>query len=639
MPPSARALSSVVQFGVFELDLESLELRKNGRKLKIEGQPVQLLRCLVERPGHVVSREELQQKLWPSDTFVDFEHGLNSAVKRLRQALDDSADTPRFVETLPRRGYRFVCPVTAASVDVPERRAFAWNGWIAGMVLLVIATLAIMFLGVQRGSSAVPSVSSIAVLPLENLSGAPDQEHLVDGLHDEVITELAQISALKVISRTSVLRYKGQKKPLREIATELGVDGVLEGTVRRDGERWRVTAQLISARDDHHVWAQGYDRGARDLAAIPREIALGIARRLEVTLLPPERARLAKTEGVDPAAYNAYLKGNHHSAKFTDDGFKKAVRYFQEALDIDPTYARAWGGLGGAYHGLSGWGGPWDDESTSHPEYFRLAEAALNRAVALDPTLMEPHRALGRMKLKAWDWQGAAREFERAHELAPNHAGFPVYLLNQGKFDEAVATQRQNAKLNPLGYASQLTVGMMAFMAGHYDEAIASLKKTIDLDPQPPLAHFELAWCYAKKGMYSEAVASCETSLALMRRTAPKTFVATSCEWVYAVAGRRREALELAHRLERQTNKAFVLRLAHVYDALGDRERALMYLQKAYEGKAGDLPHQWYMPMLSDAIKADPRFQEMIRGTGNPWARFPAARSAPSDGKTRAGQS
>jgi DNA-binding winged helix-turn-helix (wHTH) protein/tetratricopeptide (TPR) repeat protein len=513
MPQAAASPSSLVRFGVFELNLESGELRKQGQLLKIDEQPLRVLQCLLQRPGQLVTREELRQRLWPTDTFVDFEHGINSTIRRLRQVLGDCAQPPRFIETLPRRGYRFICPVTL-------------------------------------------------------------QAHVSE-------------QASTAVSRRRVVGL-----------------ALFAAT----------TAVLVSV---------GFNTR-------PRQIARDVATRLHERLLPGEAAKLATAGSVDPALFEALARANYHSAKWTKDGLQKAVRYFQQAIEIDPACAAAWGGLGEAYEALSDWGSRADDEAEPDRLLRRRAEAAFRRAVELDPTLLGSHAALGRMKFAEWKWDEGAREFERAHELNPGHPGFPVYLLEKGQFDEAVKVQQINSATAPLTYNAQLLVGSTAFKAGRYDLAIEALKRTIDLNPDVPLAHYELAWCYAKKAMYPQAISQCDTALALIRRKQPGALVAPSCEWVYALSGRRVEALALARRIEVEGNGRRNLRVAHVYDALGDRARALRYLQKAYDQRAGSLATQWRSPMFSDEIKADPRFQDLIRRTGNPWATFPTVRRGPA---------
>jgi TolB-like protein/Tfp pilus assembly protein PilF len=627
LPHAAASSSPLVRFGVFELDLESGELRKQGRRVKIDHQPLRVLECLLEQPGRVVTREELRQKLWPSDTFVDFEQAINSTIKRLRQTIGDSSDSPHFVETLPRHGYRFICPVSGGPQAAGPEAASGPRQRIAAIALFAVASAALVAIGLnfRRPSE---QMTAIAVLPFDNLTGQADLAYLVDAIHDELITELAQIGGLKVISRTSVLRFRHPAKPLREIAADLDVDGVVEGAVSRDGQRWHVTAQLISARDDHHVWAASYERSDRELAVIPRQITREILGRLGIKVLPHEQARLAKTEAIRPEAFRAYSNGQYYAAKLTPDALQKAVHHFHEALDLDPSYAAAWQALGSAYEALGNWGGRSDDRRGAQAEFRLRAFAALQRAVDLDPGLRESHQALGRMRFAEWEWEEGKKAFERAREVDPTYPGFTIYLLATARFDEAFDAQRRAAELDPLNYYTQVAVGWTAFMAGRYDDGIAALRSVIDLNPALPPAHYELAWCLAKKGKYTEALTECDTSLALLRRQQPKTYVAQACEWVYAAAGRRREALEFARRIEADLeDDARFTRLAHVYDALGERDRALAYLEKAYQQKAASLPRQWYVPMLSDEIKADPRFQDIIRRTGQPWAKFPSPRA------------
>lgn len=610
-----RPTNSCVRFGAFEADLRTGELRKRGLKIRLEGQPMQVLVLLLERPGELVTREEVKQRLWPANTFVDFEVSINAAVKRLRQALGDSAETPRFIETLPRRGYRFIYPIepeeplSAAPWYVRRRVAVLAGAAAISVVLFWSST----WLARYHGR---PELTSLAVLPFENLTGEPEQEYFVDGLHDELITELAQISALKVISRTSVLRYKQQKKPLPEIARELGVDGIVEGTVRVGGDRVRMTVQLISAKDDRHLWAQSYDTDPHELPRLPGLIAWSMAKKLHIELTAQERTLLDNAKGVDPAASRAYFKAHYYASKVTREHLWKAIGYFHEALDADPSYAPAWAGLGECYERLA---------SQAQENTLAQAKEALEKAVALDPLLREPHQALGRLKLAAWDWEGAAREFQRAHEVDPSWEGPELFLLVSGQAEKAVAAARRSAALDPLTYGTQLSAGWTYFMAGHYDEAIAQWQKTARLDPNIHHAYYELAWGYTKKRMFPDAIRECETALAKLQQKQPDARVVASCGWVYAAAGRRNEALEIARQLEANRGEGASIAAAHAYDALGDHERALEVLTAAYKDHDARLPRQWLSPMLSNEIKADTRFQELIRRTGNPWARFPTA--------------
>ncbi len=628
MSEPAQALP-IIRFGSYTLDVPAGELHKNGTKIRLPDQPFQILLLLLQRPGEVVTRDELRHHLWSSDTFVDFERGLNSAVKKLRDVLGDSAETPRFVETLPRRGYRFIYPVGEAAPkgrvlpEPPRPRPVAWL--LAGLSVLLAG--AFVFVVAARRNWLAPkntggSIRSIAVLPLENHTGDPQQEYLVDGIHDELITEVAQMGGLKkVISRTSVMQYKGSRKPLPQIARDLNVDGVLEGGVQRAGDRIRVTVQLIAASEDRHVWAQTFERDSRDASLLPAEIASAIAGKLGMQLAPEARVRLGEMKPVNPEVYRAYLQGRYYAGKWTNQDLWQAIRHFQAALDLDPTYAPAWAGIGGCYEYLGTFASGAD---LSSADARIRAKAALTRAVELGPTLREPHQALGGMKLDEWDWEGATREFQRARELDPGFAP-SRYLVHTGRFDDAVAAARRGAELDPLGYDTQLNLGWTYFMAGRFDESTAQLKKVILLDPGIHHAHYELAWNNAKTGKYREAIAECETALAIVRKRQPEAVTAQGCGWVYAIAGRQREALEIAHHLEKkQAGDDGSIQLAHIYDALGDRTHALAVLSKAYDEHAKALPNQWRSPMVSDELKADPRFQALIRRTGIPWATFPS---------------
>src|SRR5438552_8487247 len=294
-----------VRFGVFEVDLRAGELRKQGVKIKLQEQPFHLLQMLLEHPGEIVTREELRGRIWPADTFVDFDQGLNNAIKRLRESLSDSPENPRFIETIPRHGYRFIAN-----------------------------------LGVTPGQ-----IKSLAVLPLENLSRDPEQEYFAEGLTEALITTLAKIGELRVVSRTSAMQYKGVHKPLREIARELEVDFVVEGTVLRVGRRVRITAQLIDASRETHLWAESYERDLRDVFALQSEVAQAIAREVHIKLTPQDLAHFAQPHPVDPEAYEAYLKGRYHWNRRSRDGLGKATQHFQQAIAKDPTYAAAYSGL------------------------------------------------------------------------------------------------------------------------------------------------------------------------------------------------------------------------------------------------------------------------------------------------------
>lgn len=396
----------IVRFGAFELDLQSRELSKQGRKIRLAGQPVEILICLVSSPGEVVTREELRKKLWPDDTFVNFEHGLNAAVKRLRRALNDSAESPRFVETLPRRGYRFIAPVqgdsalhgTAApvppSVKQTDQPGASDGGH--GRFWTISAAVALVILGLSglwmmRSKIRPSPIRSLAVLPLENLSADPSQEYFSDGLTDELITELGEISALRVISRTSVMTFKKVRRPLPEIARELNVDAVVEGTVLRSDHRVRITAQLIQAAADKHLWAQSYESDLGDALAIQKQVARSIANQIKIELTQHEQAVLADSKPANPEAQEAYLKGRYFWNKRTADGLEKAVDYFNQAIRMDPAFARGFSGLADSYAllGVSEYG------VLSPKDAYPKAKAAAVKALELDSTLAESSHLSG----------------------------------------------------------------------------------------------------------------------------------------------------------------------------------------------------------------------------------------------------
>lgn len=611
-----------VSFGAFEVDLRTPELRRNGDRIKLQEQPFQVLSMLLEHPGDLVTREELRQRLWSAETFVDFDVGLNTAIMKLRDALGDSAEHPTYIETIPRRGYRFIYPVNGVAAQTHAAAAATWwrRPWVVTLGLIVVASLfagllAFNVAGMRdrlSGKPPVPPISSLAVLPLENLTGDPEQEYLVDGIHDELVTQVAQISSLKVISRTSVLRYKQTKLPLREIARELGVDGIVEGAVQRNGDRLHISAQLIYAPNDRHLWARSYDRALAEIPTLPSEIAAGLAHDLGISLTPQERSRLAGAKAVDPEAYKLFLKGKYYERKWTNENLKKAIEFYRQALDLDPNYSHAWTRMGLAYEGLAVWA---KGKDLSPDDARRRAKAAVERAVALDPDFRGAHQVLGQIKAREGDFDGAAREFEVARRLDPKWLGPSTYLTATARYDEAVAATRDNAERDPFSYSVQLVHGFTLWQASRFDESIAQLKKAAELEPEIHHAHYELAWNYAKKRMYADGVRECDTANDLLRQKHPDQFV-DDCGWVYALGGRRKQALEIAHRLEHSLQSSDdeyrFGTLARIYDALGDRDRALGFLKM-------DLRHPYSDaemdkgPSFSDELKADPRFQELAR--------------------------
>jgi TolB-like protein/DNA-binding winged helix-turn-helix (wHTH) protein/Flp pilus assembly protein TadD len=613
------------RFGDFEFDPRLGELRRQGHKVKLREQPSQILTLLLARAGDLVTREEARQALWPGDTFVDFDVGLNSAIKRLRDALDDSAEEPRFVETLPRRGYRFIASVEAPSLPLPQPTAtevLARPGRLrlsrvappltALTVVLVALVLSATGDVSHRDRSDAVQVQSIAVLPFENLTGGREQDYFADGMTDAVIAHLAQVRALRVISRTSVMQYKQTDKLLPRIAHDLNVDAVVEGTVVRSGDRVRVTAQLIHASTDRHLWARTYERELRNVLALQAELAGAIAQAVEAKVQPEERRRLAARGTVNTDAYDAYLKGRFFWNKRSPEDLAKAVEYFQQAIERDPTYAPAYSGLSDAYR-MSG-------QQVPPRECMPKAEAAARKALALDDTLAEAHASLaGVLYRYQWDWEGAEREFQRSLELDPNsaegHRAYAIYLTTVGRNEEAVAEARRARDLSPLSTIINVELGGTLVSAGHYDDAIQQVRRVLEIDPKFGRAYMTLGAAYEGLGDRAKAVAALEKAADLSGRGGSAWL-----GYFYGVSGRRREALAILAALEERSRKQYVSpqHFAIVHLGLGHEEEAFALLEKAYEERAFEF--LGFSGLLSDRLSDDARFQDLLRRMRLPTA-------------------
>src|SRR5215469_11632285 len=643
------------RFGVFEINLNAGELRKHGIKIKLCNQPFQVLTILLEHPGEVVTREELKSRLWPSETFVDFDLGLNSAVKKLRDALGDSAEIPRYVETVPRRGYRFIGPLNNAATSeavplsvlpgpvVEEQSSTAnkrvvtesqgvpgkhrrWTLWAAAVVAGLFVLLAVLNAGRWRKkllARATPiHIRSIAVLPLENLSGDAGQEYFADGMTDAPVTDLAQISSLKVISRTSVMQYKGTRKSLPEIARELNVDGIMEGTVTRSGERVRVDAQLIEASTDRHFWARTYDRDLGDVIVLQNEVARAIADEIDAKLTPQEQARLARTQSVDPQAYEFYLKGRYLWNWRMEDSLRKSIDYFQQAIQRDPNYALAYAGLAEAYdvETLRGETVP-QFEDLSPAETCSRAKAAARTALQIDDGLAVAHSALAWCLFRNdWDWVGAEREFQRAIALNPNyawaHQWYGLFLHAMGRQQNWVAEVKRARELDPLLLTLVGSGSGVALASGQYDLAIEIERKSLELDPNNPSPYLWLARAYRLKGMYPAAIAQAHKGVDLSGG-APEALSALG--YTYAVSGNRVQALKTVQQLVQLSKRRYVspFNIAVVYAGLGEKELALDWLQKAVADRS-IYPTYLRSREELDSVRSDPRYSELLRRIGLP---------------------
>jgi TolB-like protein/DNA-binding winged helix-turn-helix (wHTH) protein/Tfp pilus assembly protein PilF len=625
-----------IQFGTFELDPAAGELRKHGIRIRLQDQPLQVLQQLLEHPGEVVTKEELQKRIWPADTFVDFDHGLYSAVQRLRDALGDTADTPRYIETLPRRGYRLIATVTngngieqkvvenaeASALVIPEQlppsgRAYKPILLAAGGILVALLVALAVKGGVLRerwfGSATAPAIQSIAVLPLQNLSSDASQEYFADGLTDALITDLAQIGSLKVISRTSTMRYKKSDKTLPEIARELNVDGIVEGTVQRSGDRVRITAQLIHASTDKHLWANSFERDARDVLPMESEIAEGIAKEIRAKLTAQEQTRIATAQPVNIKAFEDYLQGESHFNKYgrgyNDQELRKAIEYFEQATREDPNFAPAHVKLFQAYDRAA--------EFERPTETMPRERAAAERALSLDPDSSDAHLALANVKFSYdWDWAGAEEEFKRALQLNPNNANareeFGDYLQAVGRINEGMIEQQRAQELDP--HIDHLSNGF--YRSRQYARGIEWLQKQIEIDPQSGVHYIQLTNFYGQQDMQPEYIATMATTARLYGF--PQ--LAESLSRIYANAGYRAAMLKFCSSIE-QLQKAGTIwmpgYLADFYTRLGEQEKALRWLEIAYEQHDGSITFLGCDPEW-DSIRSTPRFRALIRRLGFP---------------------
>ena len=630
-------------FGRYTLDLRSGELRKFGTKVKMGEQPFQILLILLERPGEMVTREELRAKLWADDTFVDFDHGLNSAVQRLRDCLSDSAGKPRWIETLPRRGYRFVGQVewsengippevlpqsderreennsndaasSSAGQEVSETRGRLRWGWIrsalvvaGALVLLLAATLIAKRVQAARSARQARLIRSLAVLPLENLSGDPAQEYFADVMTDEVITMLAKNPSLRVISRTSVMQYKKVHRPLREIAQELGVDGILEGSVGRSGNRVHVTAQLIHAASDTHVWAESFDRDLSDVGPLQNELARTIASQVGATA----SASTKPEKRINPEAHDAYLLGRYY---WFAGQYEKSGPYFQKAIDLQPDYAAAWSGLADHYAARAVSGG------SPPKDVMPRGEIAAEKALALDDSLAEVHNSIAAIYFfYRWNWEAAERESARAIELNPGlaepHRLRSYVLTSLNRMDEALQEQRKAMELDPFTEPGGL--GWMLIRARKFDAALNEARIRIEAQPSNADLHDLLSAAYYYKGMAKESEQESERALTLFGEKE----LAAAEQRAFRRGGSQ-AALEWdLNRHQERAAKHYVTptRLAGCYAQLRRKEETLRHLEQAYGEHAPNMVWLQNVPEF-DFLHSDPRYRAIVKKMGLPPA-------------------
>ena len=643
---TSTASTRIIRFGVFEVDLNAAELRKGGLRVKLPEQPFQILTVLLEKPGELVTREELRNRLWQSDTFVDFDHGVNNAVMRLREVLGDSSDSPRFIETVPRRGYRFIAHVDespwSASSSTPQQSesqklaipttedpaiapalspSSIQQGVKRHRTLIVVGVVAIVlfavavtwrYLTTQTGTSNVRQSTSVVVLPLENLSGDQEQDYFADGMTDDLIANLAKIRSLRVISRSTAMAYKHTHKPLSEIARELHVDAVVEGTVLRAGDRVRITAELVQVSTDRHLWAETYESQMGDVLALQNRVSSAIVNEIRVNLSPQDRARLARTPAVAPEAYENYLKGRFYWNRRTDENLHRAIGYFENATKQDTQYALAYAGLSDCYAviGAAIFG------TMPAGEAAPKARQAAQRALEIDPTLAEAETSLATVKFNYdWDWAGAEQGYQHAIQLNPNYATayqrYSLLLTAMGRFPESFSQINKARELDPLSFSINFSLGWRLYLARQYDRAIVQLRNTLEMDPSYELPHLILGQAYEEKGAFDLALPELRKAVELSHGT---PLMLSALAHADARAGQRTEAQQLLTQLEAASKQQYVspYYLAIVYVGLGEKEKALSSLETALTDRSNGLIFMAVEPEL-DPIRSDPRFIALQR--------------------------
>jgi TolB-like protein/DNA-binding winged helix-turn-helix (wHTH) protein len=626
------ATAHTASFGPYALDSRSGELRKFGVRVKLGEQPLQILLMLLENQGELVTREDLRTKLWADDTFVDFDHGLNSAVQRLRDCLSDTAEEPQWVETVPRRGYRFIGQVqwsngtghprvtgevAPSAKEAPElvvaterRRPTILISTIVAIVLLAGC---LVWLRAHRKTpqpNVAVSIRSVAVLPLENLSGDPSQDYFAAGMTDELITILAKNRALRITSGSSVMRYNSSHKPASEIGNELHVDAVIVGSVARSGNRLRVNAQLIRASDDVHLWSDSYERDLGDVLALQQELARTIAEQVRVTAQPPDSAPAGARAPLNPEAHDAYLRGRYYWFK---GDYVASRKQFEKAIDVDPAYAAAYAGLADSYIAQSGTAGMPVEEGVSR------GEVAARKALEIDSSLAEAYLSLSSAKFFfRWDWPGAEVEIKRAIQLNPSlaeaHHLYDYILSVTNRFPEAIEQEKIAQQLDP--FNRPWAMGRQLYRQRKFDEAIQELRSQIAIQPQVAGLHSVLANAYFFKGMSREGLTESEKALTL----AGQSDLASTLENVYKSGGYEATLRwQLDELLKKKAKNEYVspFDLAELSNSLGRRDDAVHYLQEALNQRLGDLVHLKQDPYF-DSLHSDARFQAIVKEIGLP---------------------
>ena len=592
MLPLERPAPNVKRFATFEVDLRARELRKGGIRIRLQDQPFEILAMMIERPGDVVTRDELRQRLWPAGTFVDFEHSLNAAIKRLRGALGDDADNPRFVETLHRRGYRFIAAVESEGQLVRN-------------------------LHVVRPPAATRAAEAanlrLVVLPFANLSNDPAQEYFSDGLTEEMITQIGRLcpGRLGVIARTSSMLFKRSAKSASEIGRELAVDYLLEGSVRRDGDRIRITAQLIETRSELHLWAEVYDRRLEETLMLQSDVAERIARSLAMELVPDQHQALVRADARRSESYEAYLKGRYHWNRKGDEGLTTAIGYYERAIELDPKFASAYAAMARARVSVAYWG--------REPGRATLAlarEAAL-KAIELDAGDSDPYVALAEVqRLLDLDWSLAETSYRKAVALAPSceaaRRGLAVSLASRSRFAEAKTHAEYARNLDPLCFSVNTSAAWVRYAAGEFDEAIDRCRYTLDMDPAFHPARRMLGAAYLAAGQTRQAIHELQEAVEL------DTGDPKSLAWLAhakAIAGFGDEAVALVQKIEAMAHKGYVpaFHLALAHTGLGNQDVALALLEKACDDRDPAVINGLVVEPRLGPLRGDPRYRALLK--------------------------
>jgi TolB-like protein/Tfp pilus assembly protein PilF len=579
MTQPIHAGTHLIRFEKFEIDVRASELRRSGTRLKLQPQPLKVLALLASRAGELLTRQEIEQQIWGNQTHVDFEVGLNYCIKQIRAVLEDNAETPRFIETLPRRGYRFIAPVEKAYATPQAARPM------------------------------------VVVLPLGNLTSDPGQEYFADGMTEELIAQLGRLnpSKLGVIAFTTAKQYRDTSKGIDQIGRELKVDFIIEGSVRRAGERVRITVQLIQASDQSHLWVEAYNRTMGDIISIQTDVAEHVARSLMVELLPNHHAEIERASASDTIAYEDYLKGRYYWNKRTEDGFTKALKYFQTAIEHAPGYAPAYAGLADVYQ-ITGF-----YSSVPPKQAFVKAEVAIKKALEINPTFAEAYSSMAYGKLLyEWDFAGAEKAFQHSLDLNPNnvtgHYWYALFLAAMERFDEALAQIRLASELDPLSLVVKCHKGWILYFSRRYKEAIQQLLSTIEMDENFPLARYFLGLVYIQTGQFAEAAGQFSKA-----RQITNGHPAALGGWAAAKAflGDRTVAAETVKKLEQLSTKTYVTPyyMALTQLALGNKDETFRYLEKAYEERSAYMSNLKADPAL-DSLRSEPEFTRLVRRVG-----------------------